>query len=104
MKAKDAVFWVWMGTEQKPGKLQIVTLETHRATGRPKDAWGDVGAVYSGWRKLPPAHLKECLLWTALEVVEHYGAPIKDVMKEMEKIDEFIEHWNVVGKRAQMLF
>lgn len=40
----------------------------------------------------------------ALEITEHYGAPIKEVMKEMEKIDEFTEHWNVVGKRACALF
>lgn len=104
MKAKDAVFLVWMGAEGRPGKLRIVTLERHQAEGKPKDCWGDIGAVYTGWRRLPPSHLKECLLWMALEITEHYGAPIKDVMKEMEKIDEFIEHWNVVGKRAQALF
>lgn len=100
MKAKDAVFLVWMGTADKPGRLRIVTLEAHRAQGKPDGCWGDIGAVYQGWRQLSSAHLKECLLWMALEVAEHYGAPIKDVMKEMEKIDEFIEHWNVVGKRG----
>lgn len=103
MKAKDAVFLVWMGTADKPGRLRVVTLGEHRAKGKPKDCWGDIGAVYESWRKLPPAHLKECLLWMGLEITEHYHVPVGEVMKELEKIDEFIEHWNVVGKRAQAL-
>lgn len=104
MKAKDAVFLVWMGATDKPGRLRIVTLEKHRAQGKPKDCWGDLGAVYKGWRDMPPAKRMECVLWMGLEISEHYGVPIGSVMKEMEKIDEFIEHWNVVGKRACALF
>lgn len=53
---------------------------------------------------MPPAKRMECVLWMGLEISEHYGVPIGAVMKEMEKIDEFIEHWNVVGKRACALF
>ena len=104
MKAKDAVFRVWLGMNGEPGKVQIVTLETHRARGRPEGCFGEIGAVGHQWRSLTPARLKECLLWVSLELTDHYNVPIKDVMKEMEKIDEFIEHWNVVGRRTGTLF
>lgn len=104
MKAKDTSFLVWRAADGKPARMEIRHIDDMPAFGKPDGCKYTLGAMYTRWRNLPASELKECLLWMALEMADGYGVPIKDVMREMEKIDEFIEHWNAVGNRAQALF
>lgn len=63
-----------------------------------------LGAAFFCWKEIPASQIMECVMWQGLEIVEHYGVPIRDVMKELEKIDGFIDHWNTIGRRACALF
>lgn len=104
MKANDAMFLGWRAKEGKTARLEIVSRQAYLDRGISTPCDYTMGAVFGKWKEIPNSQIMECVLWQGLEIVEHYGVPIKEVMKEMEKIDEFIEHWNVVGKRACALF
>lgn len=84
--------------------MEIRHVDVMPEFGKPDGCFGTLGAMYVNWRQLPSNQIMECVLWMGLEIAEGYDVPIKGVMKEMEKIDEFIGHWNVVGKRACALF
>ena len=104
MKAKDAVFLIWRAPGGRPARMEIRHVDVMPEFGKPDGCSATLGAMYVKWRQTPVDKIMECVLWMGLEIAEGYGVPIKEVMKEMEKIDEFIGHGNVVGKRACALF
>lgn len=104
MKAKDAMFLGWHAEGEKPARLLIVDkpcyIKEYVDNGRTIRCDFSMGAAFIPWKEIPQRQIMECVIWQALDIVENYGVPVKDVMRELEKIDGFVEHWNVVGRRA----
>ena len=103
MKANDAMFCIWKEPEEK-GRLEIVSRKAYLAAGGGSDCTHTFGAVYGEWQRIPVSRIMECVLWTGFEIVEEYDIPVKEVTKELEKIEGFVDYWNVVGKRSCALF
>lgn len=104
MKANDAMFLVWKKHREPVGRLEIVSRAGYLARGVSSDCTHTMGAVFGKWAQIPEAQVMECVLWTGFELVEHYGVPIAEVAKELEKIEGFTEYWNRIGKRSCALF
>lgn len=100
MKAKDAMFLGWRAEGEKPARIEIVSRKAYLDRGVSIPCNFTLGAVFAKWKDIPQPQIMECVIWQALDIVENYGVPVRDVMREMEKIDGFVEHWNVVGRRA----
>jgi hypothetical protein len=103
MKANDAMFCIWKEPEQR-GRLEIVSRKAYLASGGGSDCTHTMGAVYAKWHRIPDAKIMECVLWMGFELVEEYDIPVKEVTKELEKIEGFTDYWNRIGNRCCALF
>lgn len=107
MKAKDAMFLGWLAKDGKPARLLVVDKPDYIATyvdeGLTIRCDFSMGAAFGKWKEIPDSQIMECVLWTAFEIMETYDVPVKDVMKELEKIDGFTEYWNKIGVMTGML-
>jgi hypothetical protein len=104
MKAKDTVFLIWNASEGNPARMEVRHIDAMPEFGKPDGCSGTLGAMYVKWRQMPADQIMECVLWMSLEIAEGYGVPVKEVTKEMEKIEGFTEYWNHIGKRSCALF
>lgn len=107
MKAHDVMFLGWAAQGDKPARLLAVDKPVYIATyvdkGMTIRCDFSMGAAFGKWKQIPKSQMMECVLWTAFEIIETYGVPVKDVMKELEKIDGFTEYWNKIGVMTGML-
>lgn len=103
MKAKDAMFLGWLAAEGKPARLEIVSKPEYidRELYTPCDF--SMGAAFFCWKEIPDSQIMACVLCTGFHIVENYGVPVKDVSKELEKIEGFTEYWNQIGVMTGML-
>lgn len=104
MKPHDVMFLVWKKHNEPVGRVEIVSRAAYLAEGVSSDCNATLGAVFGKWKQIPDSQIMECLLWTGFELVEHYGVPVSQVTKELEKVDGFIDYWNLIGKRCCSLF
>lgn len=104
MQAKDAMFLGWRAKGDQPARIEIVSRKAYLAAGLSIPCNFTLGAVFTKWKDIPDSQIMECVIWQGLEIVEHYDVPVKDVMRELEKIEGFIDHWNAVGRRTCSLF
>lgn len=100
MKPNDAMFLIWKNYDEPLGRLEIVSRAGYLAKGVSSDCTHTLGAVFFDWKEIPSSQIMECVLWQGFEIVEHYGVPIGEVTKELEKIEGFTEYWNRIGKRS----
>lgn len=104
MKAKDAMFLGWIAKGDKPARLLIIDKPDYIAryvdNGRRIMCDFSLGAAFIPWKEIPASQIMECLLWTGFEIAEEYGVPVKDVTRELEKIEGFTDYWNCIGKRS----
>lgn len=98
MKAHDAMFLVW----GKPARLEIVSKPEYIARGLHTPCDFSMGAAFFCWKEIPDSQTMACVLRTGFDIVENYGVPVKDVTKELEKIEGFIEYWNETGVMTGM--
>lgn len=103
MKANDAMFLGWRARDGKPARLEIVSRQAYLDRGVSIPCDYTTGAVFGKWKDIPDSQIMECVLWQGFEIVEHYGVPVKDVTKELEKIEGFTEYWNRIGRRSCVL-
>lgn len=107
MKAHDAMFLGWLAAEGKPARLLVVDKPDYIATyverGLTIRCDFSIGAAFLCWKQIPKSQIMACVLCTGFSIVENYGVPVKDVTKELEKIDGFTEYWNQIGVMTGML-
>lgn len=108
MKAKDAMFLGWLAEGDTPARLLVVDKPVYIARyvdrGLTLRCDFSMGAAFMCWKEIPADQIMECVLWTGFEIAEVYGVPVKDVTKELEKIEGFTDYWNRIGKRSCALF
>lgn len=97
MKAHDAMFLVWDAEGDTPARLEIVSKPEYIAQGRYIRCDYSMGAAFFCWKDIQDSRIMTCVLCTGFHIVENYGVPVKDVTKELEKIDGFTEYWNRIG-------
>lgn len=102
MKAKDAVFVVDRVEEDRPSRLRVVPRGQYAAMPNGGHDY-TMGAAFFRWKEIPDSQIMACVMCTGFEIVENYGVPVKDVTKELEKIDGFTEYWNAIGVMTGML-
>lgn len=103
MKAKDAMFLGWAADGDKPARLEIVSRRWYLDRGVPIPCDYTMGAVFTKWKEIPDSQSMACVLCTGFHIVENYGVPVKDVTKELEKIEGFTEYWDGIGVMTGML-
>ncbi len=103
MKAHDAMFLGWIAEGGKPARLEIVSKPEYIDRGLYIRCDFSMGAAFFCWKEIPDSQIMACVLCTGFSIVENYGVPVKDVTKELEKIDGFTEYWNQIGVMAGML-
>lgn len=103
MKAHDAMFLVWGAEGDKPTRLEIVSKRAYIERGVSTRCDYSMGAAFFCWKEIPDSQIMACVLCTGFSIVENYGVPVKDVTKELEKIEGFTEYWNQVGVMSGML-
>ena len=103
MKAHDAMFLGWVADGDKPARLEIVSKPAYIERGLYIRCDYSMGAAFFCWKEIPDSQIMACVLCTGFSIVENYGVPVKDVTKELEKIDGFTEYWNQIGVMTGML-
>jgi len=103
MKAHDAMFLGWLAKDGEPGRLEIVSKPEYIARGLYAPCDFSMGAAFFCWREIPDSQIMACVLCTGFNIVENYGVPVKDVTKELEKIEGFTKYWNEIGVMTGML-
>lgn len=102
MKAKDAMFLGWIAEVGKPARLEIVSKSEYIDRGLYIPCDFSMGAAFFCWKEIPDSQIMACVLCTGFNIVENYGVPVKDVTKELEKIEGFTEYWNEIGVMTGM--
>jgi hypothetical protein len=102
MKAHDAMFLVWDAEGDKPARLEIVSKPAYIERGLYIRCDFSMGAAFLCWKQIPDSQIMACVLCTGFSIVENYGVPVKDVTKELEKIEGFVEYWNEIGVMTGM--
>ena len=103
MKAHDAMFLVWRAERGKPARLEIVSRRWYLDRGVPIPCDYTMGAVFTKWKEIPDSQIMACVTCTGFSIVENYRVPVKDVSKELEKIEGFAEYWNKIGVMTGVL-
>lgn len=102
MKAHDAMFLVWDVEGDKPSRLEIVSKPAYIERGIYIRCDYSLGAAFFCWNEIPDSQIMECVLCTGFSIVENYGVPVKEVTKELEKIEGFTDYWNEIGVMTGM--
>lgn len=101
MKAKEAVFVVDRVEEDRPSRLKVVSRRGYSGMTKGGHDY-TLGAVFTKWKGIPDSQIMACVLCTGFHIVENYDVPVKDVMRELEKIEGFADYWNEVGVMTGM--
>lgn len=106
MKAKDAMFLGWRAEGSKPARLLVVDKPDYIARyvdmGMTIRCDFSMGAAFGKWKEIPDSQIMACVLCTGFHIAETYGVPVKDVTRELEKIEGFTEYWNEIGVMTGM--
>lgn len=102
MKAHDAMFLGWLAEGGKQARLEIISKPEYIDRGIYTACDFSMGAAFFCWKEIPHSQIMACVLCTGFNIVENYGVPVKDVTKELEKIEGFIEYWNEIGVMTGM--